>query len=342
MKNRKQLQFIIENAIDFLKKSLEDINGDLKFSYINFWTGVELLLKARIISEHWSLIVKGQPNLDKYLSGDFCSINFDEMCDVLEKVISSPIDKAHKNILTNIKNHRNKWIHFCNPLSEKDKALLLSDQMHGLYILNLYLNSRWKFVFYDFNYQIKSAYKQLEEEYGPYKKFVYTYYIHDEIANIIKKDRLNIRLSVCPSCRFFCAIRPRYTENIIFNSSCKLCGYELISLFATCEKCKKPNVFSEEKCICNNCHKKYLWVELLTKINIFKLEDHFDVHCYCGSHSLIEYQNDYFCFECKKKFPQDDLNECIYCHGLGPEEMESGCYHCQNYEPCWEDLYPQK
>ncbi|MGQ3888614.1 hypothetical protein ACQUW5_06220 [Legionella sp. CNM-1927-20] len=341
MKNEGQLKYLVENALDFLQRAFEDINGDPKYAYIHFWSGVELFLKARIIMEHWSLIIKGQPNLEKYLIGDFCSKNFDEMCDVLEKVISAPIDKDHKQILNDIKNQRNKWVHFSNNLSERDNAKLISDQMHGWYILNLYLNKKWHLNFYNFTSKIKTVYEQIEKKYQPYQELVYKEYIKNELVNLLKKDKFNTRLFRCSNCSFCSSTRPRYQDKLIYESSCKLCGYESINLFYTCEKCQSVNQFSELHCACKKCNEKYSWIKLILKIKVYKLEEHSDVHCYCGSNKLIEYDNQFFCFECRKAFTEDDINECSFCQSLGPENMEDGCYHCLHYEPDWELLYPR-
>lgn len=55
-------QQLIENAIDFIKKSLEEFETNLKYSIIHFAIGVELILKARLMNEHWSLTLE---NIDR-------------------------------------------------------------------------------------------------------------------------------------------------------------------------------------------------------------------------------------------------------------------------------------
>jgi hypothetical protein len=46
---------ISESAFDFLESSVDEIKTHPKYSVIHFATAVELLLKARLIHEHWSL-----------------------------------------------------------------------------------------------------------------------------------------------------------------------------------------------------------------------------------------------------------------------------------------------
>jgi len=47
---------------------------------INFYASIELFLKARLLKEHWTLIVtkKTEPDIDKFISGDFQSITINE------------------------------------------------------------------------------------------------------------------------------------------------------------------------------------------------------------------------------------------------------------------------
>jgi hypothetical protein len=62
--NSHQQQFvsICENGLGFVSKAIDQLWNEgspdaLKYSVINFYSGVELLLKARLMREHWSLVV---------------------------------------------------------------------------------------------------------------------------------------------------------------------------------------------------------------------------------------------------------------------------------------------
>ncbi|HIP71183.1 MAG TPA: hypothetical protein EYH05_07285, partial [Anaerolineae bacterium] len=51
------LERLVENAMDFLSQSIEEFDGSPKYSVIHFHAAVELFLKARLMAEHWSLVV---------------------------------------------------------------------------------------------------------------------------------------------------------------------------------------------------------------------------------------------------------------------------------------------
>tara|TARA_B100000965_G_scaffold361709_1_gene343253 strand:+ start:503 stop:721 length:219 start_codon:yes stop_codon:yes gene_type:complete len=50
---------LVKNAIDFLDSSLDDLEKRPKNSIVDFYTSIELFLKARLMDEHWTLILGG-------------------------------------------------------------------------------------------------------------------------------------------------------------------------------------------------------------------------------------------------------------------------------------------
>ena len=76
------LDSLVENAIDFLQTSLSQIQTSPKHSVINFCAALELFLKARLLVEHWSLIVlrPDAAELEKFKTGDFQSVSMAKRC----------------------------------------------------------------------------------------------------------------------------------------------------------------------------------------------------------------------------------------------------------------------
>ena len=52
---------------------------------VQVYTAIELVLKARLAEEHWSLIVARDPDCAKFEQGDFVSVTFEEACSRLRK-----------------------------------------------------------------------------------------------------------------------------------------------------------------------------------------------------------------------------------------------------------------
>lgn len=58
VQNNEQLfDSLVINAIDFLESSIDDLNIRPKNSIVDFYTAIELFLKARLMLEHWTLIL---------------------------------------------------------------------------------------------------------------------------------------------------------------------------------------------------------------------------------------------------------------------------------------------
>lgn len=112
-KSREEWQTrLTDNAIDFLNRAIDEFKDRPKYSIINFYTAVELFLKARLSREHWSLIVRKSPDRKKFEAGDFDSVTFDEACERLKNVVESPVPERARNNFDAIRKHRNKMVHF--------------------------------------------------------------------------------------------------------------------------------------------------------------------------------------------------------------------------------------
>lgn len=103
---------LTNNAIDFLNRAIDDFKAQPKYSIINFHTAVELFLKARLLREHWSLIVSKSPDRQKFDAGDFMSVTFDEACVRLQNIVQSPVPERARKNFDAIRKHRNKMVHF--------------------------------------------------------------------------------------------------------------------------------------------------------------------------------------------------------------------------------------
>ena len=71
---------LTRNAFDFLERGISEFDKSPKYSVIHFCAAVEMLLKARLMKEHWSLIVSkpDQANLAKFMAGDFSSVTLED------------------------------------------------------------------------------------------------------------------------------------------------------------------------------------------------------------------------------------------------------------------------
>jgi len=76
-------------------------------------SAVELILKARLINEHWTLIFRdpGKAEIEKFKEGNFQSVDFQEAEDRLGRICKVDLSK-HKPILKILRETRNRVQHF--------------------------------------------------------------------------------------------------------------------------------------------------------------------------------------------------------------------------------------
>lgn len=132
---------LVENGFDFLKNAIDEFDKKPKYSVIHFATAVELLLKSRLLHEHWSLIVDGPPDFKKFKDGNFKSINFKDLIPRLEQALEENIATEIKKCFEAIANHRNKMVHFFHEGTSRVDKNTISKRR------NIYLCSKWHLYF---------------------------------------------------------------------------------------------------------------------------------------------------------------------------------------------------
>lgn len=108
------LRNLAESAFDFLEKSVDEIKDRPKYSVIHFATAVELLLKARLMHEHWTLVVErtSDVTLDDFLSGKCKTVTQADAIKRLNGACGENIPRDAVAQFTRIAAHRNQMIHF--------------------------------------------------------------------------------------------------------------------------------------------------------------------------------------------------------------------------------------
>ena len=86
---------LVINALDFLVRAIDEFQEFPKYSIIHFSAAVEQFLKARLMAEHWTLVVSVRQRADwnNFISGNFQSVTLDEAASILEKVVLSELPK---------------------------------------------------------------------------------------------------------------------------------------------------------------------------------------------------------------------------------------------------------
>src|SRR6266852_5701606 len=87
---------LVRNALDFLQRSAEELESAPNHSAIDFCTAIELLFKARLLSEHWTLVYDdlkkaintNKASLAKFSRGDFVSVGMKDAIARLRELLN--------------------------------------------------------------------------------------------------------------------------------------------------------------------------------------------------------------------------------------------------------------
>jgi len=117
---------LVENALDYFKQAAihaeTDSPREWKYALLHTVAGIELLLKARLECEDWTLVCKdpGKVSHERYERGDFESIDYQTALERLRE-LDINIDETVRAKLKPLRIHRNKVQHFA---LQADKAVL--------------------------------------------------------------------------------------------------------------------------------------------------------------------------------------------------------------------------
>ena len=337
MKHTQMLDRLVENALDFLERSLADFDTAPKYSVIHFYAAVELFLKARLLAEHWSLVVakRQDPDLKKFESGDFQSVTLDEAADKLDKVLQSPLTQAELSQFRNLAKHRNRMVHFfhegATAKAQDDlKQQVAMEQLKAWYFLNRLLLERWDAVFGKWRKALAKVTAALKNHHE------YLQVIYDHVKpEIDAKVAAGSTIEECPSCGFQAA----EAEEILGDfkhRNCFVCQFEAQCLTVNCPKCGHTVIFvGDGFSRCPECDHKLEpddLVKLLTQDQI-GTKDYFEsglpAHCPdCDSNeTVIEHGGKLLCTCCFQIYEHEDIHQCGWCGSLNAGDIEESFWH---------------
>ena len=141
------------NALNFLRlATLDQFNRPTQMA-IRVYTAVELILKARLLHEHWTLIVNKNPSRAAFEAGDFVSVTFEEACKRLSDAILDPVPPKARQSFDALRKLRNLIVHFVPPEGEglmgrvRTDAEMRKIAMAAWGALHNLMGNEWKPVF---------------------------------------------------------------------------------------------------------------------------------------------------------------------------------------------------
>ncbi|MFI1530711.1 hypothetical protein [Streptomyces griseus] len=109
----------VANGMDYLDSVVDHLSGepsprDLKYAVLHLQAAVEVLLKARLRQEHWSLVFRdpGRADLSRFEAGDFESCGTAETITRLRNIIGINLPKGPVDEINQLAKWRNALQHY--------------------------------------------------------------------------------------------------------------------------------------------------------------------------------------------------------------------------------------
>lgn len=303
---------LVHNAIDFLDSSMDNLNKRPKNSIVDFYSSIELFLKARLMKEHWTLILSDPKigNLDSFQVGDFHSVFLNDAIQRMKNILKEPLPDKAVNAFTALGEHRNQIVHFAHTRYndiDATKASVVVEQWSSWHYLHELLINTWSTLFNGYNDEIERIHQKIMRQ----KEFIVTRF-REISPEIERKKKQGDEIATCFHCSMDSAVITK-KNSWGYDYECMVCGVKDLLIKKTaatipCQHCGQEFEFFDKK---------------LTKCP------------YCGG----EIDDDYVYSECKKRYSQgDDSHEegewIAYCHECEGEKPTvffiDGLWSCIN------------
>ena len=336
---------LTESAFEFLVKALDEFPKSPKFSTVNFAIAIELFLKARLMKEHWSLIVEKPDQADwkNFCAGEAKTVGPEAAMVRLKNIARAPVSDDSQQAFKRIAAHRNKMVHFVHDSaqgpeeSQTDQIEVVVEQCQGWLALHQLLEKDWQEHFADYAEKIAHiSYKM-----GHHREFLKVKFqaVSSEIA---AHEKLNRSVSNCRSCGFR-SVLVTHRVGALSHESCLVCRFSGTEVLVICPdaECNQEIKFSSydgPPQDCPSCGGSIAdWIpealdtgEAVTQDNYFY---HVEKNCpYCsGYHTVVEHHDVFVCTQCFEY--SEEMGYCGYCSegqlgGVPEFSYHSGCDFC--------------
>jgi len=334
---------LVDNGIDFLERSVAELEERPKYAVINFCSAIELFLKARLMLEHWALLITKpeKADLDDFNGGNFQSIQIEEAMRRLRSISKQDFSKEEIACFNQIREHRNKLVHFFHPryVSKPDDATITEvvvEQFRGWYYLHKLLTKKWRKEFDEFSGRISQINRLMlqKREYLKAKFEALKLQIREE-------QKQGIRFESC----FFCEYESSREKEIVgelVSADCLVCEQNTTYLKVVCpDCCGNVSIYELGQGTCKKCGREidldYL-VETYGGKKCPKDEMIDPSRAYCDECAFVEFPtvvlfNDkgWLCLSCLTL--HEKVGECRYCNSFVAGDLEysylSGCVMCE-------------
>ena len=310
---------LTQSGIEFLISAAKQLKAEPKLAVINLATGIELLLKARLVREHWALIVARpeKASLAHFASGSFQSVNLDEAITRLRNVAGLTITKEEEECFGALRDHRNKFIHFVHPqfsapIAPPALSTLAAEQCQAWFLLRRLVEERWSPHFNAYVKDISKIHRLIAKN----REFLSGKYqaLRSEIEAAAKGGAT---YDVCSVCGFTSSLTSA-RETPLMESKCAVCERRNDYLAMTCPQCAETiRVSDVGEAECGGCQYRTSLEWLIETLGPYEdpKEDPLTGYCtFCentDARTVVPLGDMLLCLSCLEE--HGSINTCQYC-----------------------------
>lgn len=332
---------LVDNAFDFLGKAIDEFEESPKYSVIHFYSAIELILKSRLLQEHWSLVVSNPQKADRerFVTGNFQSAGLEDANVRLKTIANDAVGMNALAVFKKLSTHRNQLMHFFHPEifdSQEKLQVIVAEQCAAWFHLYELLTKQWKNYFSDWQDEIKNLNCAMEK----HREFLAVKFeqLSEEIADLKKQGGVFVECSACG----FVSAEKTETLGDLSSENCLVCDFSSDVIEVDCPACGYQVKFiGEGHGTCLDCFRSFEPDDLFdlliddgaAHIAARDGDDSYEPancgHC-DGYHTVVLYEGKYFCAECFDL--SDGLGVCGWCNEGNTGDIEHsysfGCNHC--------------
>lgn len=324
---------LVRNGIDFFTVSINEFSEKPKYSVIHFCAAIELFLKARLMIEHWALIVDDPRKADtrRFLNGEFKSVTMDQSIERIKAICGETLPKADLRIFNSIRDHRNQFVHFFHPdENSARKETIARELCASWYALHQLLTTRWQFHFEKYQSEIEGVDRQMHS----IREFLTVKF--ENLKDRLSLDRMNgISIDICAVCGLE-ALEILTLSDPLFEYRCIVCDSNDRFLSLECPELDCPGQIIVEELIgavCNKCRRISTNEELVSQLTPSPEKAIHCVNCPDAGKTVVSHIGDYLCVCCVQI--HEKAARCQRCQSqwVGWDSTRSGFFVCPRCNP---------
>lgn len=327
-----------ESAFDFLYQTRADLEKKPKYAIIHFATAIELILKARLLKEHWALVVSASGDADRhgFQNGTAKTVTVDQAIKRLENIAAEHLPAGAAEAFKVIAAHRNRMIHFFHEAASAEAAEELRAQVTTELLLGWYFLVRmlrnWQFHFANFEKHIWQV------ENGMQSVRAYLSVVYDKVKpQIAELSAGGTAFRSCPSCQYP-SVKIEPVAEVVSDLKCLVCnlGDSMVTMPCTQEDCHGTlhlTGYNTADETCDGCGQQIEKEEFAEFLDTEHAEypDFTVKNCgLCASAgAVVKHNNLYICTNCLAY--SDDISTCGWCNEmqLGYDLEDSYYFGCE-------------